>query len=211
VTPSSCQLARSLALAACAGTLALAGGCGLFRSGGDDDRAVATTRPSTTQDSWSSNQQVPQALQPVNRPLVQQKLPLLYLVEDEATYRVTNVETGEEITSFTAKPPQIIRVESKGVLLENKTVLGAALTPGTYAISKALPQDAGSLRVTQTHTRPVPATRPAQNPKPAAAPAPRPAPTPPPTPATPTEPKSAPPAPPTPAAPQPVPAGPPPQ
>lgn len=165
---------RILTAAACCAVA----GCGMFHSvsEADDDQPI---KPASTQQTYSSVQPVPAALQPGNRPVVQDQLPLIYLVETNGTARVTNVETGEEIASFPVKESQIIRVESKGVLLANKRVIGAQLAPGTYAI-EMVPEGAvasGVVQSSQTIVRAVPATKPATRPagaltpKPAASPA----------------------------------------
>lgn len=181
------RASRSAALLLAAATIA---GCSMFRSADNADEGTVPIQASTTQQSYSSSMTLPQALQPGNRPVVQDQLPLIYLVESNGTCRVTNVETGEEIASFPVKESQIVRVESKGVLLANKQVIGAQLAPGTYAI-EMLPEGtiaSGQLRATQTVTRAVPpsttkpATRPA-TPRSVPAPARTPIDTPPPTPA----------------------------
>ena len=157
--------------------LMLAGGCGMFRSAEDVDNEPI--KPSTTQQTYNSSQQVPLSLQPAHRPVVQDQLPLIYLVESNGTIRVSNVDTGEEIITFPVKESQIVRVESKGVLLANKQVIGAQLSPGTYAI-EMVPSDSvsgGVLQSSQTVTRAVPAAA-AKSPttKPAVPPAVPPAP-----------------------------------
>lgn len=158
---------RSLAAIAIV-AVALTGGCNFFRSADDADGKSAPIRASTTQQTqtYSSAQQVPSILQPGNRPVVQDQLPLIYLVESNGNCRVTNVETGEEIVIFPVKESQIVRVESKGVLLANKQVIGAQLAAGTYAIEILPPGDAlmGVVRSQQTVTRAVPTTKPATQP-----------------------------------------------
>jgi hypothetical protein len=150
------QARRIVAIA----TLGLAAGtgCSWFRSS-DTTADNEPIKPSTTQQTYSSSLQVPLALQPGHRPVVQDQLPLIYLVESNGTVRVSNVDTGEEIVSFPVKESQIVRVESKGVLLANRQVIGAQLSPGTYAI-EMVPEGAptvGVLQSSQTVTRAVPA------------------------------------------------------
>jgi hypothetical protein len=171
--------ARLIAAIAAAG-LAAVSGCSMFHTSSEAD-ATEPLKPSTTQQTYSSAQQVPLALQPGHRPVVQDQLPLIYLVESNGTVRVSNVDTGEEIVSFPVKESQIVRVESKGVLLANRQVIGAQLAPGTYAI-EMVPEGAatsGIMQSSQTVTRAVPAaaakpptTKPAA-PTPAVPPAPQ--------------------------------------
>jgi hypothetical protein len=157
VTRSRFRSARTIATLAAVG-LAAVSGCSMFHSADEAD-ATDPLKPSTTQQTYNSSQQVPLSLQPTHRPVVQDQLPLIYLVESNGTIRVSNVDTGEEIITFPVKESQIVRVESKGVLLANKQVIGAQLAPGTYAI-EMVPSDsvpAGMLQSSQTVTRAVPA------------------------------------------------------
>jgi hypothetical protein len=126
-----------------AGTMS---GCFLFRK-----ESASTTKPVVESSTFSGMTAVPAALQPVNRPVVQGPLPQVYLVESDSTIRVTNVATGEEVATFPAKASQIVRVETRGVLLQNRPVMGAQLAPGVYAVHIEMP-DAGSMSVSQTRT-----------------------------------------------------------
>lgn len=175
---------RTAALATLAATLALTTGCEWFRSitGQDDDyvnrpiRPTVTTQPVTTEQRSERTMTLPPALQPNNRPIVQGPLPLIYLVESDCDLRVSNLTTGEEIITFPAKSMQIVRVESRGVMLANEPVIGAQLAAGTYAISLVSPTG-DEVRATQSRTQTVipPTTGPATTP-------PAPAPTAPPSP-----------------------------
>ena len=164
--------ATRVVIAATLACVAATTGCGMFHTADELDSEPA--RYATTQQSYNASAQVPQSLQPGHRPVVQDQLPLIYLVESNGVIRVTNVESGEEIATFPVKESQIVRVEAKGVLLANKKVIGAQLAPGMYAIEMipAGEVSAGMLQSSQTVTRSVPAatTRPATQPAPPAAP-----------------------------------------
>lgn len=164
---------RTALLATLACALSLTTGCEWFGSmtGRDDDyvnrpiQPNATTQPITTEQRVERTSTLPPALQPTNRPIVQGPLPLIYLVESDSDLRVTNVTNGEEIITFPAKAMQIVRVETRGVMLANEPVVGAQLTPGTYAISLVNP-DGNEVRATQSRTQtvlppPTPTTAPA--------------------------------------------------
>ena len=114
-----------------------------------DDKALgATSRPATTQLSSHSVSPVPAGLETTNRPVVQGPLPLIYLVEADGMLRVRNTESGEEIVTFAVKAMQIVRVETMGVMLANKPVIGANLSQGNYAIEVVNP-DSNAVRSTQ--------------------------------------------------------------
>lgn len=155
--------ATTLALAA---TLA---GCGLFRKDSprtslSPDAEVPTTRPVAEQTVETTTGNVPGVLQPMNRPILQGPLPLIYLTESAGTLRITNVDTGEEIAVLEVKPMQILRVESRGVILGSDVTLGATLAKGTYAVTP-LAENAGVVRTEQVRSRPVvPTSKPAANP-----------------------------------------------
>lgn len=154
---------------------ATAGGCGLFGGGSSEtpplgDAESAATRPVESTDVRTSTGNVPGVLQPLNRPIVQGPLPLIYLVESPMTLRVTNVETGEEITTVDVAPPQILRVESRGVILGTDVHLGATLAPGTYALTP-LSANAGVVRTEQVRARPTVPAPAASRPASAAPPA----------------------------------------
>lgn len=148
-----------LVLAGCAALLVGVPGCSWWNrvTGASDSPSddLATTRPATTQFSTQDLAPVPPALQNTNRPVVQGPLPLVYLVEADGTLRVRNVETTEEIITFEVKMSQIVRVETRGVLVANKPVIGANLAPGQYAIEFVYP-DAGAVRSNQLRTGPIP-------------------------------------------------------
>lgn len=139
---------RLLTLTAC-GFVLTGGGCSWWRSmtgqtaeNDTSNAEIATTRPATTQMSDISVAPVPSNLTPANRPVVQGPLPLFYLVEQTGTLRVRNTQSGEEIISFDARATQIVRVDTSGVFLANKPVIGANLVPGNYAI-EVVPSTAG--------------------------------------------------------------------
>lgn len=135
-----------LTLALC-GLLMGAPGCSWWRSiTGQKDDAPATeseaARPATTQISDINVAPVPPALAPRATTVVEGRLPektLVYLVERDGLLRVRNVGTGEEIISFDAKANQIVRVDSTGVYLANRPVIGATLAPGRYVIEVVPP------------------------------------------------------------------------
>lgn len=150
-----------------AATLALAttlAGCGLFRgdeAGPARDAEFAATRPVSEQTVQTSSGNVPGVLQPINRPILQGPLPLIYLTETAGTLRITSVATGEEIAIVEVKPMQILRVEPRGVVLAGEVAMGATLTPGLYAITP-LADNAGVVRTEQIRVRPtVPTSQPA--------------------------------------------------
>ena len=169
---------RTLLGVGAAALLAAPPGCGLFGSGGGDDgpppaAMSATTRPTLSDSVQTYTGSVPGVLQPIDRPIVQTELPLIYLCETAGTLQVTSVDTGEQILTLDVKPLQILRVESRGVYLANERVLGATLAPGRYAIYQ-LSNNAGVVRTTRTHTTPTmqpPSESPAQRPEPPAQPA----------------------------------------
>ncbi len=147
------RAARPIVLVACA-AIVLAG-CSLFRSQEEPQSATATdsptSRPATTRISHQDVSLLPSDVQTDNHPVVRGPLPLVYLVENDGTLRVRNAETDEEIITFDAKRNQIVRVESRGVFVAGKSVIGANLAPGKYAIEFVYP-DANAVRATQTHT-----------------------------------------------------------
>ena len=164
-------------------TATLAGaGCGFFRTTTDGpprppmNAAAAASQPVDDVTVQTSSGRVAGLLQPLSRPVAQGPLPLFYLVEAPLTLRVTNTDTGEDVTTLDVRPPQILRVESRGVVLDGKVVLGAQLAPGTYAIAQ-MSSDAGVVRTTQTR---VTASVPRQAPPAASQPAVEPDATPPP-------------------------------
>lgn len=170
------RLRRSAVLLAAAATFA---GCGLFRR--DDapitpqsslgDAEHAATRPVAEQEVITSTGAVPGALQPMNRPIVQGPLPLFYLTEQAGAMKITNADTGEEITTLDVKASQILRIETRGVTLGDELVLGAKLAPGTYAVTP-LSDTAGVVRTERVRTRAVvplmpPTSQPTETPPPA--------------------------------------------
>ena len=165
---------RQAATFALAATLA---GCGFFRADPPNSptpplAASATTKPVPEQSVETASGAVPGVLQPMNRPILQGPLPLVYLTENTATLRITNSDTGEEIVVLDVKPMQILRVETRGVVLGSDVVLGATLARGTYAVTP-LADTAGVVRTQQVHIRPVmPTTKPAAEPTIATPPAP---------------------------------------
>lgn len=165
------RLARGATLA----LVAAVAGCGMFRRDEQPRAERATTRPVESQDVQTYTGAVPGVLQPMNRPILQGPLPLIYLTESPGTLRITNVNTGEEIAVVDVKAMQILRVEGKGVVLANETVLGATLAPGTYAITP-LSDNAGVVRTEQIRVRPTApsgaASRPAAETQPPTPPAP---------------------------------------
>lgn len=127
------------ALAATACFFLLAGGCSWFgqsKSGPDSTTEAqrVTTQPATTQLSGESITPLAPVLQQTSQAVVRGPLPLVYLVEADGTLRVRNVETSEEIITFDVKAAQIVRVDTKGVFLASKPVIGANLAQGTYAL-----------------------------------------------------------------------------
>lgn len=156
-----CRLKRVGLATVVAISLASVSGCSWWNSmiGKDDSASApdgfATTRPATTQVSTQDIAPVPPAIQISDRPVVKGPLPLVYLVEADGTLRVRNVDTNEEIITFPVKASQIVRVESKGVLVANKSVIGATLVPGTYAIEFVYP-DSNAVRSNQTRTGVIP-------------------------------------------------------
>lgn len=149
-----------LLLAAIATASALLAGCSLFQREPQlrrDPSARPTSGPAPSTQPMMEEERatarvavpVPGVLQAVNRPILQGPLPLIYLVESPETMRITNVQTGEEVMVVDVKPPQILRVETRGIIVDGSTVLGAALAPGTYAITP-LSKDAGRVSVERT-------------------------------------------------------------
>ena len=156
-----------LASAMIATTLVAAGGCEWFRGITSSDgppfpaaKDGATTMPVEDVTVQTSSGNVAGLVQPLSRPIAQGPLPLFYLVESPMTLRVTNADTGEEITTLDVKSPQILRVESRGIVVDGQVVLGARLAPGNYAIG-LMSRDAGVVKTTQTRVTPTIPTRPA--------------------------------------------------
>lgn len=148
-------------------TLAVVAGCDGF---GKKKTETATTKPVVAIIDWSGDHAVAASLQPVNRPVAGPgALPQVFLVETPSTIRVTNYSTGEEIATFEAKGGEVVHVSQRGVRVGTKSVIGAQLATGTYAIYRVEP-DAGVLHVRQDRTISVmpptsqPATRPADAP-----------------------------------------------
>ncbi len=149
-------LARLTLVAACGFAVTASTGCSWWQSltgtGPQPDDVAkaprATSRPATTQFTTAEVTPLPPNLLTENRPVVQGKLPLVYLVEANGTLRVRNTQTNEEIISFDAKATQIVRVDTKGVFLAGKSVIGATLIQGEYAIEFVY-SDADGVRSTQ--------------------------------------------------------------
>jgi hypothetical protein len=96
--------------------------------------------PPTTNLSLRDSRALPILLQPTDRPVVQGRLPLVYLAETDGQLKVIDIQAGKILGVFKVRSGEIVRVGTGGITVGRNSLLRQTLASELYAISVVPPE-----------------------------------------------------------------------